>query len=190
MSPQKILAAACRAGYLAIIVWQVLLGNVWFLAWGGTIYLVTAVMLYFAHNQERAYAVDAALMMLFSVAAVGGHILGFHFDTTIWGIDKVFHAIGGALLGWFALVAYRPHIKNRAALFSVCVLFALALGAAWEGFEFAHMVLRGAAPAEYDRLLFADTMLDLVADTTGAIILAGLSLVSAKQPQFSLSKDK
>lgn len=124
------------------------------------------------------------LAVIFVFAALFlGEVRGFY--TRFWWWDLVLHTSSGVLLGivGFLLVYVlneseqielymRPHFL---ALFAV--VFAVAVGALWEIFEFGMDRLFGMSmqkPMLGDPSGLTDTMWDLIVDTLGALLVGGL----------------
>jgi hypothetical protein len=139
---------------------------------------------------ERDYEIplDAGLT-LWITAAVWLHALGTvglpgaeaNFYATIWWWDHVTHALSSSIVAAAGYTTVRSldqhsddiHIPPR-FMFVFILLFVLAFGVLWEVIEFA--VSEGAAMLGTDTVLtqygLDDTMLDLVFDTVGAVIVA------------------
>ena len=113
-----------------------------------------------------------------------------------WWWDIVLHASSGLLLGIFGfLLVYvlneneqaQIHMRPRfVALFAF--LFAIAVGAIWEIFEFAVDGLFGTnmqKPMLGDDSGLTDTMWDLIVDTIGALIISVLGWWYMIHPQSS-----
>lgn len=103
-------------------------------------------------------------------AAVLGSVGAFY--TRLPGWDIFLHGISGALGaygGWLLLQSEHPAARPRfIALFTAS--FALALGVAWEIYEFTLDQFFG----QQMQMGAADTMHDLVADAAGAVAMAVL----------------
>jgi hypothetical protein len=112
------------------------------------------------------YAVIDGVLLAFFVLT--WTVPGLEMESSVFGIDKLFHTAGGLLLGFVGIALYRAWIADDAALAITAVVFALAVGAGWEFFEWMfYSVDPRFMPTTYD-----DSMLDLVADTLGATIAA------------------
>ncbi len=76
-----------------------------------------------------------------------------------------------------------PNVRARALL---TIVFALAIGAGWEFFEWIFFKLNAAMmPTTYD-----DSMLDLVADTLGAVIVATVTVFRAPAESPSSRRER
>ena len=139
---------------------------------------------------ERDYEIplDTALT-LWITGAVWLHALGTvglpgaeaNFYATIWWWDHVTHALSSSIVAAAGYTTVRSldshsdaiHIPPR-FMFVFILLFVLAFGVFWEVIEFA--VSQGAAMLGTGTVLtqygLGDTMLDLVFDTIGAVIVA------------------
>jgi hypothetical protein len=134
----------------------------------GVIFLIMLPLLWLARNDNRYYWLDTAVSALFTVPLAASVWINI-FEDTLTGIDKLFHAIGGALLAVFVAFALSKHIKTRWVYALAIIAFALSLGVLWEWYECLSFALAGDLQRP---LLYADTMLDLVADTIGACVVA------------------
>ena len=114
-----------------------------------------------------------------------------------WWWDVLLHATSGGLLGALGfLLVYvlneTPRIELRMrprflAFFALC--FAVAIGTAWEIFEFGVDRLFGTTmqkPTSGDATGLVDTMEDLIVDTIGASVVVLLGYRSAGQGSESL----
>ena len=102
--------------------------------------------------------------------------------------DKFAHLIASitvALLGFLAVLIIM-RVSNglqfeRWHIFFFIVIFTLALGVIWEIWEFTLDSLAGASPIQPLQLSNTDTMLDLIADLGGGIIIAVLGTFYLKR---------
>jgi hypothetical protein len=111
-----------------------------------------------------------------------GSILGFY-GLGWW--DTFLHLLSGALLAFVAIALYErsTHMEARKDISSWHVLifvlsFAVFGGVVWEIYEFSmdqffNMTLQGGGNA--------DTMVDLIADTGGGLIIAVIAMVRTKR---------
>ncbi|MDG2005220.1 MAG: hypothetical protein P8J20_18005 [Novosphingobium sp.] len=112
-----------------------------------------------------------------------GEVLDFYHR--VWWWDHALHGSAGVLLGLFGFLFVYLVNENEmvdvnlkpsfVALFAFC--FSVTLGAVWEIFEFAMDQLFGfemQKPKWDDETGLTDTMWDLLVDTIGAAIMAGV----------------
>jgi uncharacterized membrane protein YjdF len=164
-----------RALFLASIIAFLLRGMWGGVLFNGIVFLVTLPVPVFGKRDEY-YRYDAVLIALFFVASLVSHGAFWNDDPTVVqsliGFDKIFHAIGGALLAWLAAIWLRPRVKDPLVLCIGVVVFALAIGGAWEVYEW---VAQSLPPPWYNASSgYADSMLDMIADTLGSIIVAAM----------------
>jgi uncharacterized membrane protein YjdF len=173
MNARKALMLALRGMYAAGILLFALQQN-----WGAVLFNVlifvgSLVILYAARYDEDYYVVDALAMLTFTIALLPSYFDVWPEPTSIkamlLGFDKIFHAAGGACLAMFAAILLRDKIPDRRILYGGIIIFALALGGAWEVLEWLLSVLP--EPFTTGSSGYADSMLDMVADTLGATIL-------------------
>lgn len=160
-------ALAARVVLLALVVLDGVQGNGYRALFNA---LILAVLFVFSRVGERNswYAPVDAVMSAFFVLAWFAPSVGIHMTSSVFGVDKVFHTAGGFLLGLAGLALYRAWVPDDAALAVSAVVFALAVGAGWEFVEWVFFTLEPSSmPTTY-----ADSMLDLVADTLGACVAA------------------
>jgi hypothetical protein len=119
------------------------------------------------------------------------HIAGYSY---YWYVDfypyydkftRLIASMTVALLGFLAVLIIM-RISNglqfkRWHIFFFIVIFTLALGVIWEIWEFALDSLAGAYPTNPLQLSNADTMLDLIADLGGGIVIAVLGTFYLKR---------
>lgn len=98
--------------------------------------------------------------------------------------DTFLHLLSGALLAFVAIALYERLVHREGKtevspwlLFWFVVSFAVLGGVVWEMYEFSmdqlfHMTLQGGGNS--------DTMVDLIADTTGGLVIAVISLIKTK----------
>lgn len=120
----------------------------------------------------------------------------WQFYARVWWWDIALHAISGLLLGIFGfLLVYALnedrhidlHMKPHFVAFFAFV-FAVAVGALWEVFEYAMDTLLGMnmqKPMWTDPSGLTDTMWDLILDATGALIISLLGWRHLKSPKES-----
>ncbi len=162
-----------------------------------TIMLVTLGPVIFARHMPVSIPAEFHLMTaIFVFAALFlGEIHSYY--ERIWWWDIALHASSGLLLGTVGLVLIYVLNQNEkvdihlkpgfVALF--VFLFALALGALWEIFEFAVDQLLGTQmqkPMLGDDSGLTDTMWDLIMDALGGLIIAILGWWYMRRPEQSL----
>jgi len=120
-----------------------------------------------------------------------GSALDFYYH--FWWWDIVLHAASGYLLGIIGFVALfvlnqtdqiRPAMKPRFICF-FGVTFAVTLGVAWEIFEFLADTIRPEWNMQTRETGVRDTMLDLIVDTAGAVVVAAMGYVYLRTGRYS-----
>lgn len=163
------MALLLRCLFGCLVLFDVLRGNLYGILLYGGVWVIIAALAYLSRREPHAAVVDSILLGFFIIAWLAPYI-GIHMVSSVFGIDKVFHTTGGALLGLVGLTLggrYIPDLRARAA---VAVLFAIAVGSGWEVLEwFIHLAKPAIMQTTYD-----DTMLDIIADAIGAMLAAGL----------------
>lgn len=121
---------------------------------------------------------QAAFATFIFCAAFLGSVGNFYARVPQW--DVFLHTVSGALCaygGWLLLQSEQPHARPRfIALFTVS--FALAMGAAWEIYEFTLDQRFG----QHMQMGANDTMHDLVADSVGGAAVAAMLYVRRRRP--------
>ena len=166
------MSLALRAVYLALIAVVLARGE-----WGGAVFhcaiFIGSLLLIWMARRERNgsyYTLDAVTCAIFSAAIIVS-FLGLWSDTEYYlGLDKLFHAGAGAVLAWFAISFLRRRTTDRMVVYGGAVLFALAVGGAWEVFEWFFHILP--PPLHLGSMGYTDSMMDLVADTLGGSLVA------------------
>ncbi len=123
------------------------------------------------NNNSEFYLIDVAIMSIFSITELLEKIGFFNYNNPYYGPDKILHFSAGFILAWFASIYLRPHIKNKFVQIITIISFTIAIGALWEIYEWAFSVLP--PPFYIASAGYADTMMDILADTLGSLIIAG-----------------
>jgi hypothetical protein len=124
-------------------------------------------------RNPRFYLLDFWVMFIFTtglaMTVFGTWPQPQGLNELVFGTDKLFHIAAGACLAMFAALLLRPHVTNAVIFYGLLVVFAIAIGAVWEVFEWSVSelpslwLLRSAG--------YTDSMLDIIADTIGAGIV-------------------
>jgi hypothetical protein len=170
------LMLAVRAIYLCellIFVQEREWGNLLFY---GAIFVGSLIVPLLGRFDPEYYRLDILAM---SVFALGPLFTSFRFwpepddlQTLLFGKDKPLHIAGGACLAMFAAISLRKHIPSPKVFYMLIVVAAVALGAVWEIFEWVAAMLPH--PFRVQSAGYSDSMLDMVADTFGAVIMAAV----------------
>jgi hypothetical protein len=124
-----------------------------------------------------------------------GSALDFYYH--FWWWDLVLHTASGFLLGIIGFVALfvlnqtdrvRPAMKPAFIAF-FGVTFAVTLGVAWEIFEFACDRLWPYLNMQSNETGVRDTMVDLIVDTAGAVVVAAMGYAYLKTGRYSFIAD-
>ncbi len=124
-----------------------------------------------------------------------GSALDFYYHFRWW--DTVLHAASGFLLGIIGFVALfvlnqtdriRPAMKPAFISF-FGVTFAVTLGVAWEIFEFAVDTLHPPFNMQSNETGVRDTMVDLIVDAAGAVVVALMGYAYLKTGRYSFIAD-
>jgi len=164
---------AMRTLFLSLIVTFAVMG-LWGMAlFYGVCFLVSLGML-LSVEDDHYYMVDLLLSLLFIFGMfptmTGDWVGEKTLSQSFIGFDKVLHTLGGACLALFAAVMARKRVNDRLFFYASIIAFAVAIGAFWEVFEWGF----GLLPAQL-RIVptgYADSMLDIIADTVGACVVA------------------
>ena len=131
---------------------------------------------YLGKKEPDFYWLDCLIMITFILSCVVALLGVWPNPTTvletIFSFDKIFHMTAGAVLAMFAAILMRKRVKDKLVFYLGLVIFALAIGGLWEIFEWFFTILP--PPLYIWSGGYSDTMLDMVADTLGAAILAGV----------------
>jgi hypothetical protein len=122
---------------------------------------------WFAVRKDRYAKVFCAALALFIIPLAATYF-GYVLKSSVLGEDKLFHFAGGAVLSWFGVLFFGQYTKNRVALAFAAVCFAAAVGAWWEVYEWVLAVAKNSVVS----MTLTDSMLDIVADTLGALAVA------------------
>ena len=141
-----------------------------------TVLFITTLAVPCVGKKEEYYVIDSFVVGLLMAAIFAGYFNLWN-STTVLGIDKLFHAVGGLILALFAAIVLKKYEKNRLLFAALIVSVALAIGAVWEVMEWFFTLLPAPFTTGYSSFGLTDAMLDLVADTFGAMIIAFWHLV-------------
>ena len=137
----------------------------------------------------RLYLAIIALLAVFLVGVFASGVTDVYLRYPYF--DKVMHVTGGFVIAWFAAILLTRDIV-RVSLPSALILIigsALIVGVAWEVAEYMSNVyfvdatdgVRATIWRYFHGGDLKDSLLDLGADTIGALILAGLFLPVARR---------
>ncbi|MEK7638466.1 MAG: hypothetical protein AAB375_03525 [Patescibacteria group bacterium] len=96
-------------------------------------------------------------------------------------LDKILHILGGVTAAWFVLALMQREITHMGAWKQTLILVSISalIGVVWEWAEFASNYAQYSHPIWYFYFHggdLADTMIDLAADTVGALLLTAWAL--------------
>jgi hypothetical protein len=140
----------------------------------GIIFIVTLPLLWLAKSDDRYYLLDASILAIFAMAAAVNAFPWPSYNTP-YSYDKFYHVAGGAWVAAFAAAWFHKRIPDRTALFISIVSVAIAIGAFWEVFEWALSLLP--PPVYQVSGDLAEGMMDIIADTLGALIVTGILFI-------------
>jgi hypothetical protein len=177
-------AITARAIWLALLIYG-------FATQGAAAFLFYAIpfvgssfLLYLAWERNEYATLDTLVSLTFATALAVQLFFTWQTSGTL-AFDKLFHALGGMCLAWFASIAYRGRIQPRWAYALAILTFAVAVGAAWETFEWVMSLLPAPYAWAFNPAGLADSFGDLIADGVGGLIIAGVvtrnASTSAKQ---------
>jgi xanthine/uracil permease len=114
-------------------------------------------------------------LVLLSIGVFFGEIWGWY--DHIANFDKVLHVSGGVIAAWFVLTLFQNDIPRMVWWKQLLVLVGITtlIGVVWEWAEFASNFTQHTYPGWYHYFHggdLADTIGDLVADVTGAVVLS------------------
>jgi hypothetical protein len=138
------------------------------LAMHGIVFLVTLPLAVLGRHNRDWLIADLTVCLLFVLAIIVG-LAGFPLDSSLLGLDKVFHVLGGVCCALIGVALLRGRVSGRWTFAITVVCVALAIGAAWEVFEWVLRVL-GQMPTK--DITYDDSMIDLIADGLGAAAVA------------------
>jgi uncharacterized membrane protein YjdF len=161
-----------RATWLLTLIISAAIGEWSWVVFHGIVFIVTLPLVWLGRRDDHHYVLDALFSaMMITALAISAFTIWPDYATNV-GYDKIFHMAGGAWLAGFAAVILRKRITDQAVFYIGIVTFALAIGGAWEVFEWVLSLLPQAYATQSPGM--ADAMLDLVADTLGAAIVAAI----------------
>ncbi|MEK6960282.1 MAG: hypothetical protein AABX47_03855 [Nanoarchaeota archaeon] len=167
----KTIAYALRGIYLAILAICFATGKPQhLLAFSGP-FIVTIPILFLAKEDDGYYSVDASFISLFTIAMLMSYFELWPAAASPTSIDKLFHIAAGACLANFARVFLKKKVNDKWTYYALIIAVTLAVGGAWEVYEWTGSKL----PAAYmtPSTGYDDTMMDIIADIIGALIVAG-----------------
>jgi uncharacterized membrane protein YjdF len=136
------------------------------------IFIGTSFIPYLARKTKNTefYLIDITIMFIFAVTEILESFGFFNYNNPYYGPDKILHFSAGLVLAWFASIYLRPHIKNKLIYVITIISFAVAVGGLWEVYEWMFSILP--PPFFTASAGYADSMMDIIADTLGACVIA------------------
>ena len=150
-------------------------------------------------HERISIRVPAGMMLMYAIflycSIYLGEVRSFYYHIPYW--DTILHTFSGGMLGTlgFSLITILNGTEkvpvNLSPVF-VCIFtfcFAVTLGAIWEFYEFAADSILGTNMQKFalesgERLIgrdaLMDTMKDLIVDSIGAFVAAGIGYISLK----------
>ncbi len=170
MNRSVILAISLRIVYAALIIYAAIQSQ-WNVVLFNTAILIGSSFVLWLGKIRNDYAIlDALITTTFAATLIITLFMTWQTPGTL-AFDKIFHALGGMCLAWFAAILYRDQIKSNWFYALAIITFALALGAAWEVFEWLLSLLPAPYATPFNPAGLADSFGDLIADTIGAVIV-------------------
>jgi uncharacterized membrane protein YjdF len=170
---------AMRAIYAGAIIFLAITGHWSAVLFHGILFLGSLFIPWLGRKDADFYMLDIIVALTFVLSIIPSYYGAWPVPKTIAeslvSFDKIFHMAGGAGLAMFAAILLRKKTSDPWVFYVGIVVFALALGGAWEVLEWIFSLLP--PPWGSGTTGYADSMLDLVADTLGATILAGILLL-------------
>jgi uncharacterized membrane protein YjdF len=125
------------------------------------------------HHLRARFPVLAGLLLIVIGIFVGEY---FSLYYRIPQFDKILHTAGGAVAAWFILALIQDELVHMRWWKQMVIIVSVAafIGVAWEWAEYCAGLTRTSLPALYHYFHggdLADTLGDLVADTSGALAL-------------------
>ena len=158
----------------------------WLLVFSTSLILILTYLPYFIEKRYKLYLpieFESVIILFIYASLFLGEIRSYY--TKFWWWDIVLHTTSAALLGMLGFILVYVLNKERRinlfmtpgfiALFSFA--FSLALGVAWEIFEFAMDSFFG---LHMQKSGLVDTMWDLIVDVLGAAVIAIVGYFSLK----------
>lgn len=173
----KTIGLAIRGVYLVIIAICIATGKPQHALAFSVPFLITLPIAFAARkDQNYAYA-DIMFMELFLFAMLLSYFDMWPATSTAYTLDKPFHILAGACLANLMRIYLLKKFNDRRAYYLCIIACTLAVGAGWEVFEWTLSKL----PALYmtPSTGYDDTMMDLVADMIGALIIVAYYLCKA-----------
>lgn len=169
------LAIIVRVIWFALILYAFANDGIAILLFNSVPFLGSAFLLWLGTKNEEYHTLDALVGATFAATLIVSLFFTWQTPGTL-AFDKLFHALGGMCLAWFASILYKPHIDKRWIAALAIITFAIAVGAAWEAFEWIMSLLPAPYAWPFNPFGLADSFGDLVADTLGAAVIAAVEL--------------
>ena len=161
-----------RSAWLAYILLFAIMGQWAVVIFHTPIFLLSLPVVWLGTKDDHYWSLDGWMCLLMMAALTVTLTTEWPDYYTPFGFDKLFHMAGGAWLAGFWAVSTRRHVKSTWLFYAGIVVFALAIGGAWEVFEWALSLLPEGLGTRSSGL--TDSMIDIIADTLGAMLVAGI----------------
>jgi len=168
-------AIILRLAWLALLIYGLATEGIALLLFNVVPFVGSAFILWLGKKRDEYATLDALVSATF-IAALTVELYMTWQTPGLLAFDKLFHMLGGMCLAWFAAMLYKPHIDTRWITAVAIITFALALGAAWEVFEWVMSTLPAPYGWPFNPFGLADSFGDLIADTVGACIITVVEL--------------
>ena len=168
-------AIMLRIAWLALLIYGFAAQGAAILLFHALPFIGSAFLLWLGTRDREYHTLDALVGATFA-AAIAVQLFMTWQTPGVLAFDKVFHALGGMCLAWFAAILYKPHVDRRWVAALAIMTFALAAGAAWEVFEWVMSLLPAPYAWPFNPKGLADSFGDLIADGAGAAIITAVEL--------------
>lgn len=185
MKPRTMMIIA-KAAFFLLIMYSLIHGSINDVLFNSIVFLGSFIFTYLGTYDPEYYKIDAAsngLFALSSLLVITGLVT---YNNPYFGFDKIMHFAAGVIIAWLGYTILKSHTTNRKMLLFNAITFAIAIGACWELFEFAFDNMPGSLRVV--SLGYADSMLDILADTLGAMFFAAMLFAISNKKQRKESK--
>jgi arginine exporter protein ArgO len=133
------------------------------------------------HLRAGAPIISGIILLLIGIFVTGYYGL----YQALPGLDKVMHATGGIIVGWFAFSLLQDDIARARWWRQLIIIVGIValVGVAWEFAEYTATQLRGSLPTLYHYFHggdLGDTLGDLTADLLGGVLFAVWALIKER----------
>ncbi len=141
--------------------------------WGGLflfggVFIISLLVFFHARTDERFFIIDSSLMLLFILIVLISY-LGVSIKSSVFGVDKIFHFLGGVILCFGSYLLLEKYINSFFVLLLCSLAVTIFISTGWEVFELINFFFF--SQSNISVITYIDSMLDIIAGGLGALLV-------------------